>query len=112
MKLMTEAYKDANKDENKKERSFDKEEDYSADKLQEAYRSGNLDLLDSINQFNSFSSAFDENFLYRRNEIQANSMDSIIQSGSTLFVGVGAAHLPAIVALLKYFGRKDINYDR
>ncbi len=107
MKLMTEAYKDAAKDKNKKDRSYDGEDDYSSDKLQEAYRSGNLDLLDSINQYNSFSAAFDEKFLYRRNEIQANSMDSIIHSGTTLFVGVGAAHLPGsrgVIELLRQKG--------
>ncbi|HSU26773.1 MAG TPA: TraB/GumN family protein, partial [Chitinophagaceae bacterium] len=94
MRLMSEAYKDAAKDKNKKDRSFDREEGYSSDKIQEAYRSGNLDLLDSINRYNSFSDAFDEKFLYRRNQIQAGSIDSILRSGSTLFVGVGAAHLP------------------
>jgi uncharacterized protein YbaP (TraB family) len=107
MRLMTEAYKDAAKDKNKKERSYDGEEDYSADKIQEAYRSGNLDLLDSINRYNSFSAAFDEKFLYRRNEIQANSIDSIIKSGSSLFVGVGAAHLPGdrgVIELLRLKG--------
>jgi hypothetical protein len=95
------------KDKNKKERSYDGEEDYSADKIQEAYRSGNLDLLDSINRYNSFSAAFDEKFLYRRNEIQTNSIDSIIKSGSTLFVGVGAAHLPGrrgVIELLRQKG--------
>src|SRR5687767_3926143 len=95
MKLMAEAYKDAAKDKNRKERSYgDFEEAYSADKLQEAYRTGNLDLLDSINKYNSTSEAFDEKFLYKRNEIQAESIDSILRSGSSLFVGVGAAHLP------------------
>lgn len=94
MKLMLEAYKDAAKDKNKKERSFDNEEGYSANNLQEAYRTGNLDWLDSINRYNSFSSAFDEKFLYRRNEIQAGSIDSILKTGQSLFVGVGAAHLP------------------
>lgn len=94
MKLMAEAYKDAAKDKSKKIRSYDESEDYSMDKLQEAYRNGNLDLLDSINKYNSTSAAFDEKFLYRRNEIQANSIDSILVSGSVLFVGVGAAHLP------------------
>lgn len=93
MKLMQEAYKDAARDRNKK-RSFDVDEEYSTGKLQEAYRKGNLDQLDSINKLNSFSDAFDEKFLYRRNEIQANSIDSILKSRSTLFVGVGAAHLP------------------
>lgn len=109
MKLMAEAYKDAVKDKNKKDRSYDKEEGYSADKIQDAYRSGNLDLLDSINRYNSFSDVFDEKFLYKRNEIQANSIDSIIQSGSTLFVGVGAAHLPGnrgVIELLRKKGYK------
>ncbi len=94
MRLMAEAYRDAAKDKNKKERSYDGAEEYSVDKLQDAYRTGNLDLLDSINKFNSVSAAFDEKFLYRRNEIQANSIDSILRTGASLFAGVGAAHLP------------------
>jgi uncharacterized protein YbaP (TraB family) len=107
MKLMAEAYKDAAKDKNKKERSYDRDEGYSPDKIQEAYRTGNLDLLDSINKYNSFSAAFDEKFLYRRNEIQANSIDSILRTSSSLFVGVGAAHLPGnrgVIELLREKG--------
>jgi uncharacterized protein YbaP (TraB family) len=110
MKLMAEAYRDAAKDKNKKERSYgDVDEAYSPDKLQEAYRTGNLDLLDSINRFNSESAAFDEKFLYRRNEMQANSIDSILRSGSSLFVGVGAAHLPGdrgVIEILRKKGYK------
>ncbi|MCG2616910.1 TraB/GumN family protein [Terrimonas sp. NA20] len=94
MRLMAEAYRDAAKDKNKRERSYDQDDNFSSGKLQEAYRSGNLDWLDSINKFNSFSRAFDEKFLYKRNEIQAGSIDSILKSGLSLFVGVGAAHLP------------------
>ena len=84
MKLMIEAYRDAAKDRNVKERSYDNDDGYSSGKLQEAYRSGNLDWLDSINKYNSFSAAFDEKFLYRRNEIQASSIDSILRSGQSL----------------------------
>jgi uncharacterized protein YbaP (TraB family) len=109
MKLMAEAYKDAGKDKNTKERSNDGADEYSGEKLQEAYRNGNLDLLDSINKFNSTSAAFDEKFLYRRNEIQVHSIDSIIRSGYSLFVGVGAAHLPGergVIELLRKKGYK------
>ncbi|HKZ66905.1 MAG TPA: TraB/GumN family protein [Chitinophagaceae bacterium] len=109
MKLMMEAYKDAAKDRDIKERSFDNEDGYSSNKLQEAYRSGNLDWLDSINKYNSFSAAFDEKFLYRRNEIQASSIDSILKSGQSLFVGVGAAHLPGnrgVIEMLRHEGYK------
>jgi uncharacterized protein YbaP (TraB family) len=109
MKLMQEAYKDAAKEKNRKERSYDIDEDYSSDKLQEAYRKGNLDQLDSINRLSSTSDAFDEKFLYKRNEIQANSIDSILKSKSTLFVGVGAAHLPGtrgVIEMLRQKGYK------
>lgn len=106
MKLMAEAYKDAAKDKNRKQRSYDQEDGYSAAKLQEAYRSGNLDWLDSINRYNSFSSAFDEKFLYRRNEIQAESIDSILRSGQSLFVGVGAAHLPGTRGVIEILRRQ------
>ena len=113
MKLMAEAYLDATKDKNKKQRSYEYSEDYSDEKLQEAYRTGNLDVLDSINKYNSTSDAFDEKFLYKRNEIQANSIDSIIKSGSSLFVGVGAAHLPGdrgVIMLLRKMGYNCLLY--
>ena len=107
MRLMAEAYKDGAKDKSKKERSYgDWDEAYSTDKLQEAYRRGNLDLLDTINKYNSFSAAFDEKFLYRRNEIQAHSIDSIIRSGTILFVGVGAAHLPGDRGVIEILRQK------
>lgn len=107
MRLMAEAYKDAAKDKNRKERSYgDWDEAYSTEKLQEAYRRGNLDLLDSINRYNSFSAAFDEKFLYRRNEIQARSIDSILRSGAVLFAGVGAAHLPGDRGVIEILRRK------
>ena len=105
MKLMAEAFRDAAKEKNKKEKSFDYDEDFSPAKLQEAYRAGNLDQLDSINKLNSQSDAFDEKFLYRRNEIQANSIDSILKS-SSLFVGVGAAHLPGNRGVIELLRRK------
>ncbi|MFY7840358.1 MAG: TraB/GumN family protein, partial [Lacibacter sp.] len=108
MQLMIEAVKDAAKDKNKKQRSYDNyNSDYSPEKLEEAYRTGNLDLLDRIHRYNSESELFDEKFLYRRNEIQANSIDSIIKAGASVFAGVGAAHLPGtrgVIELLRSKG--------
>ncbi|WP_431211616.1 TraB/GumN family protein [Puia sp. P3] len=52
------------------------------------------------------SEAYMEKFLYRRNEIQAASIDSIVKKHS-LFVGVGAAHLPGkrgVIELLRQKG--------
>jgi uncharacterized protein YbaP (TraB family) len=109
MKLMMEAYRDAAKERYHKQKSYDNDDGYSADKLQEAYRTGNLDLLDSINRLNSFSDAFDEKFLYSRNLLQANSIDSILKTRSSLFVGVGAAHLPGsrgVIEILRRMGYK------
>ena len=109
MKLVKEAYADAAKEKNQPERSYDFDEDFSFAKLEEAYRSGNLDWLDSINKVNSRSAAFDEKFVYKRNEIQANSIDSILKAKMSLFVGVGAAHLPGnrgVIELLRKKGYK------
>lgn len=105
MRLMSEAFRDAAKEKNRKDKSFDFDEEYSPAKLQEAYRSGNLDQLDSINKLSSQSDAFDEKFLYRRNEIQAHSIDSILRR-SSLFVGVGAAHLPGERGVIEILRRK------
>ena len=105
MRLMSEAFRDASKEKNKKTRSVEFDEEYSPAKLQEAYRTGNLDLLDSINKLSSQSDAFDEKFLYKRNEIQANSIDSILKKAS-LFVGVGAAHLPGERGVIELLRRK------
>lgn len=105
-KLVDEAYEDMYKEKNKKRRTFDysdiKDEHFN---LNDAYRNGDLDLLDSINRMNSTSDAFDEKFLYRRNEIQANSADSIMKI-HPLFVGVGAAHLPGARGVIELLRKK------
>jgi uncharacterized protein YbaP (TraB family) len=106
MELMKEAYIDAAKEKTKKDRSYDYDEDFSYGKLEDAYRTGNLDLLDTINKINSTSAAFDEKFLYKRNEIQANSIDSILRTKQALFVGVGAAHLPGQRGVIELLRRK------
>jgi uncharacterized protein YbaP (TraB family) len=90
---------------NYKDRSRDDFPDMSAD---EAYRKGDLDMLDSIDRiyYNS-SEAYTEKFLYQRNDVQAHSMDTIMKKGQSLFVGVGAAHLPGkrgVIEILRKMG--------
>jgi len=106
-KLVMEAYRDMMRDRNKKRKSFDFEGMLgNPKKVEDAYRKGDLDLLDSLESLTVFSDAFQEKFLYKRNEIQANSIDSIIKK-STLFVGVGAAHLPGkrgVIEMLRRMG--------
>jgi uncharacterized protein YbaP (TraB family) len=109
MNLVKEAYSDAAKDKNKNERNYDIDREFSFAKLEEAYRTGDLDLIDTIQKLNSVSTAFDEKFLYKRNEVQARNIDSIIKSKQSLFVGVGAAHLPGqrgVIEMLRAMGYK------
>ena len=90
-KLVKEAYRDMYKDK-KVRRSYNYDGyDYKR-KMEEAYRKGDLDLLDSLNEVTTISKAFNEKFLLKRNDIQAYSIDTILKKHS-LFVGVGAAHL-------------------
>jgi uncharacterized protein YbaP (TraB family) len=76
-----------------------------ATKMQEAYRRGDLSLMDSLDQLLSSSKAFTEKFLYDRNVIQANSIDSILRH-KTLFVAVGAAHLPGSRGVIEILRKK------
>jgi len=73
---------------------------------EDAYRRGDLDLLDSLETILQGSAVFREKFLLARNVIQANSIDTILKK-HTLFVGVGAAHLPGnrgVIELLRAKG--------
>ncbi|MCW3094195.1 MAG: lipoprotein [Ferruginibacter sp.] len=106
-KVVLEAYGDMAKEKKKKNIDFDGESMRDiGQKIQNAYRSGDLDLMDSLDLLTERSDAFREKFLYKRNEIQAGSIDTILKQ-SSLFVGVGAAHLPGprgIIELLRKMG--------
>ncbi|AXY75482.1 TraB/GumN family protein [Paraflavitalea soli] len=105
-KLVMEAYKDMIRDQNRKKKSYDMEGTMTnPKKVEEAYRRGDLDMLDSLEAMTVLSDAFQEKFLYKRNEIQANSIDSIIKKQS-LFVGVGAAHLPGTRGVIEMLRQK------
>ena len=106
-RLIMEAAQDMMKDKKKKAPDTEGASPYEVEKqTQEAYRKGDLDALDSLEKLMEPSESYMEKFLYRRNEIQAASIDTIIQH-HTLFVGVGAAHLPGkrgVIELLRAKG--------
>ena len=106
-KLVLEAYRDMYTDEKRKRRSYDMEDMFAnPKKMEEAYRNGDLDALDSLDALEVVSEAFQEKFMYKRNEIQAKNIDSIIKK-QTLFVAVGAAHLPGkrgVIEMLREMG--------
>ncbi|GGB04391.1 hypothetical protein GCM10011511_29630 [Puia dinghuensis] len=105
-RLVMEAAQDMMKDRKKKAPDTDGQSAYDIErKTQEAYRQGDLDLLDSLERLIEPSESYMEKFLYRRNEIQAASIDSIVQRHS-LFVGVGAAHLPGKRGVIELLRKK------
>ncbi|MEP7255772.1 MAG: TraB/GumN family protein, partial [Ferruginibacter sp.] len=105
-KIVMEAYADMAKEKKRKSFDADGESNYDiVEKLQDAYRRGDLDLMDSLDRMMDRSDAFTEKFLFRRNEVQANSIDTIIKK-SSLFVGVGAAHLPGQRGIIELLRKK------
>lgn len=105
-RLVMEAAQDMMKDKKKKAPDTDGESAYEIErKTEEAYRQGDLDLLDSLEKLMEPSASYMEKFLYRRNEIQAASIDSIVHHHS-LFVGVGAAHLPGKRGVIELLRKK------
>mgnify|MGYP001579951332 CR=1 FL=1 len=75
------------------------------EKIQDAYRLGDLDLLDSMSRLASSARNHDL-IIVHRNIGMANAMDSIM-SKKSLFAGIGAAHLPndyGVIALLREKG--------
>jgi uncharacterized protein YbaP (TraB family) len=104
--LVMEAAQDMMKDKRKKAPDTDGASPYELEKkTQEAYRKGDLDMLDSLEKLLQPSESYMEKFLYRRNEIQAASIDSIVKHHS-LFVGVGAAHLPGKRGVIELLRKK------
>jgi len=105
-RLIMEAAQDMMKDKRKKAPDTDGQSVYDIErKTQEAYRKGDLDMLDSLERLMEPSESYMEKFLYRRNEIQAASIDSIVRRHS-LFVGVGAAHLPGKRGVIELLRKK------
>ena len=74
-------------------------------KIEDAYRQGDLSKLDSLSVLTS-SKNMVKYLINARNVIFANTIDSVLKT-STLFSGVGAAHLPGdtgVIELLRKMG--------
>lgn len=98
-KLVQEAYEDMAKDKHKRKFNNELDKDLGT-ASNDAYRRGDLDMMDSITRMEFLSDAFLEKFLYIRNNNMVHSMDSIMRK-SRLFVGVGCAHLPGNRGVIK-----------
>jgi uncharacterized protein YbaP (TraB family) len=76
-----------------------KEKSYG-DIMEEAYRKQDLSLIDSLqHQVSSRNSMYW--MIEKRNQNMVEVIDSILKTGTTLFSGVGAAHLPGDKGMLK-----------
>ena len=76
--------------------------------INDAYRNGNLDVLDSLTKLINPSKNYQKYLLDDRNIILAHTIDSICKT-NTLFAGIGAAHLPGnsgVIELLRKMGYK------
>ena len=76
----------------------------NGEKIEEAYRRANLDLLDSLSHI-GMSKREAECIIYKRNIIMGKFIDSIVKN-QRLFIGVGAAHLPGQKGIIEWLRKK------
>lgn len=73
--------------------------------LEEAYRRGDLDMIDSLDNLYYDNPNYHKYMLHDRNTIMANRMDSLMKKYK-LFTGVGAAHLPGEKGVIEQLRKK------
>ncbi len=74
--------------------------------INDAYRLGNLDAIDSLTQLTYSTKNTQKYLIEDRNVILAHNIDSVSKTGS-LFAGIGAAHLPGkngVIEMLREMG--------
>lgn len=76
--------------------------------LEDAYRRGDLDQIDSLSKSNMPTSVYHHYFIVERNKNMVKRMDSIMQKQS-LFTGIGAAHLPGEEGAIELL--RDLGYS-
>lgn len=78
----------------------------SPNAIRDAYRKQDLRALDSLNILTSPGKNFRKWMLEERNVIMANGIDSVAQSGKSMFSAVGAAHLPGDIGVIEMLRKK------
>lgn len=82
----------------------------NAVKIEDAYRDGNLDALDSLTRIGE-SKNMQKYLLHARNVYFVHNIDSILRSGKSLFSGVGAAHLPGTNGVIEMLRRMNYKVE-
>ncbi|MBA3665803.1 MAG: TraB/GumN family protein [Bacteroidetes bacterium] len=83
---------------------------YSAgQKIEDAYRDGDLDMLDSLSKLSSTKNT-QKYLINDRNVFFANTIDSVLKTKS-LFSGVGAAHLPGEEGVIELLRKKGYTVE-
>jgi uncharacterized protein YbaP (TraB family) len=81
----------------------------AAQKIEDAYREGNLDLIDSLSKISS-SGNMQKYLIVARNHLFAETIDSVLKR-STMFSGVGAAHLPGDEGVIRLLREKGYRVE-
>lgn len=96
-------------------KEYGNEDDFDMNKMLEIYTSGNLDSLMTLMNSNSNNSTidmdtFNEEFLYKRNINMADRVDEYLLKHS-VFMAVGAAHLPGEKGVIELLRRKGYRVE-
>lgn len=74
--------------------------------IEDAYRKGDLDLLDSLSNMMTPYPKYYTYMIVKRNEVMANTIDSVIRAGKSIFAAAGAAHLPGDSGMIEMLREK------
>jgi uncharacterized protein YbaP (TraB family) len=81
----------------------------ASQKIEDAYREGNLDMLDSLSKITTTKN-MQRYLINDRNVFFVNTIDSVIKKKS-LFSGVGAAHLPGEEGMIELLRKKGYTVE-
>lgn len=87
--------------EDESENILDNIESKLIEKVEDAYRKGDLDMLDSLDHKQYPSKLYGKYLIEDRNLVMLHSMMEVYKTGQSLFTGVGAGHLPGKNGLIE-----------